>query len=278
MLPGVPWTTPRPMTPPTIPDIVAHRGYALHYPENTLSAVHAAIDSGARHVEVDVQITTDGVPVLFHDEDLARLCDTAGLLQDLSMTAVQGLRAAYRTRFGDRFADEPVPSLAGFAALIAAHPTVTAFVEIKPEAVARHGAKDTLAAVESALGDTARQCVLISFDVAFLGYVRERNPGWPIAVVVEQWTSLQAADVLALAAEYAFCDLEGLPADGLLKAPGNSRVVVYEVGTAALARGLAERGIDLVETFACGELLRELAAAREVHRAIDPAIGSSNRE
>ena len=39
------------------PDLVAHRGYALRYPENTLAAFQAAITAGARFVECDVQLS-----------------------------------------------------------------------------------------------------------------------------------------------------------------------------------------------------------------------------
>ena len=53
-----------------IPELVAHRGYALHYPENTLIGIEAAIRAGARYVEVDVQLSADKVPVLFHDRTL----------------------------------------------------------------------------------------------------------------------------------------------------------------------------------------------------------------
>jgi len=36
------------------PELVAHRGYAFRYPENTLLAIKAAVDAGAKFVEFDV--------------------------------------------------------------------------------------------------------------------------------------------------------------------------------------------------------------------------------
>ena len=73
---------------PALPRILAHRGFAAPgLVENTLAAFRAALELGATHLESDIQVTKDGVPVLFHDDDLARL---AGLPQKIAdVTSVQ---------------------------------------------------------------------------------------------------------------------------------------------------------------------------------------------
>jgi glycerophosphoryl diester phosphodiesterase len=48
------------------PELIAHRGDTLHYPDNTRPAFEAALRAGATYVEIDVQLTADRVPVLFH--------------------------------------------------------------------------------------------------------------------------------------------------------------------------------------------------------------------
>ncbi len=53
--------------------VTAHRGSSSRAPENTLSAIEAAIEDGADFAEIDVQETADGVIVLLHDADLLRL-------------------------------------------------------------------------------------------------------------------------------------------------------------------------------------------------------------
>jgi len=60
------------------PKLVAHRGYARRFPENTLAAVEGAIHAGAHFVEIDVQLTSDGYPVLFHDRTTERMCGEPG--------------------------------------------------------------------------------------------------------------------------------------------------------------------------------------------------------
>ena len=45
-------------------DLVAHRGNAHEYPENTLPAFESALALGLRCLELDVQLSADGVPVV----------------------------------------------------------------------------------------------------------------------------------------------------------------------------------------------------------------------
>ncbi|MCP3977732.1 MAG: hypothetical protein GY716_00180 [bacterium] len=51
---------------------VAHRGSSRVHPENTLAAFDAAIEEGCDAIELDVQLSRDGVPVCWHDRTLAR--------------------------------------------------------------------------------------------------------------------------------------------------------------------------------------------------------------
>ena len=62
------------MTEPLFPNPVAHRGLhdrASGVIENSASAFEAAIIAGFA-IECDVQLTSDGVPVIFHDNDMKR--------------------------------------------------------------------------------------------------------------------------------------------------------------------------------------------------------------
>ncbi|GAA2086932.1 glycerophosphodiester phosphodiesterase [Kitasatospora saccharophila] len=76
---------------------VAHRGDPYLHRENTLPAVSAALAAGADAVEVDVQLTRDGVPVLLHDHTLERLWNDPRridrvTLAELEEVAAPGLR------------------------------------------------------------------------------------------------------------------------------------------------------------------------------------------
>jgi glycerophosphoryl diester phosphodiesterase len=75
---------------------IAHRGGALEYPENTLYALRQAVEeAGADVIEFDLQVTSDGVPVVLHDATVNRTTDGEGVASDLTLEEVQALDAAY---------------------------------------------------------------------------------------------------------------------------------------------------------------------------------------
>ncbi|TXN31847.1 glycerophosphodiester phosphodiesterase family protein [Lacisediminihabitans profunda] len=71
------------------PRILAHRGLALAAPENTLLAFLSALALGLTHLETDVQVSRDGVAVLAHDVDLARLVGRASRISDLTVAELK---------------------------------------------------------------------------------------------------------------------------------------------------------------------------------------------
>jgi glycerophosphoryl diester phosphodiesterase len=62
--------------------IVAHRGSPKDHVENTIAAFDHAVSCGVDRIELDVRVTGDGVPVIFHDESLQRLAGDARALVD----------------------------------------------------------------------------------------------------------------------------------------------------------------------------------------------------
>lgn len=80
------------------PAIIAHRGYAGSYPENTVRALEGATaDSRTDGVEIDVRACRDGTPVVFHDDRLDRrrdgspgLTDADGPVRKRSVETVTG--------------------------------------------------------------------------------------------------------------------------------------------------------------------------------------------
>lgn len=75
--------------------IVAHRGGALHWPENSLTAVRGALEAGVDAIEIDVHLTSDDHVVVIHDPTLDRTTHGAGevrhrLAKDLATIQVRG--------------------------------------------------------------------------------------------------------------------------------------------------------------------------------------------
>lgn len=240
-----------------IPQLVAHRGYPRHYPENTLIGLEAAIAAGARFVEVDVQVSRDRVPVLFHDRDLKRLCGEHGKVHDLRYEELWRLRVAERQRFGDRFKNVHLTRLAELGHLLIRQPDVTAFIELKRNSIERFGIETLLTLVRRSLKPALEQCILISYSLEAL--VAARSQGWPrIGAVIDRWSEHKQELIARIHPQFLFCDVEVLPCEGILQAD-DMKLVVFEVADPPVALALAARGVDFIETFAVGEMLQEFS-------------------
>ena len=71
-----------------------HRGYHdgnVNIPENSLSSFAAAIDAGYG-IELDVQLSSDKVPMVFHDADLMRICGVEGKIWDYTCEELQAMK------------------------------------------------------------------------------------------------------------------------------------------------------------------------------------------
>ena len=70
----------------------AHRGASEYAAENTLSSFCMGLEMGANGIETDVQITKDGVLVLFHDDTLARVTGREGAVADYTYEELLEMR------------------------------------------------------------------------------------------------------------------------------------------------------------------------------------------
>jgi glycerophosphoryl diester phosphodiesterase len=73
--------------------IIAHRcGTFTDLPENSIAAARRALEIGADVVELDIRYSRDGVPVVVHDPDFARLCGIARRVTDCTADEIAGFR------------------------------------------------------------------------------------------------------------------------------------------------------------------------------------------
>lgn len=73
--------------------IYAHRGWSARYPENTLLAFSKAIELGVAGIELDVQLSSDGIPVVIHDRNLARTTNGLGVVDQMPLAELALLDA-----------------------------------------------------------------------------------------------------------------------------------------------------------------------------------------
>jgi glycerophosphoryl diester phosphodiesterase len=72
-------------------EVIGHRGAAALGPENTLESIRAALDAAADGVEIDVRLSSDGVPVLMHDAGLVRTTRAEGRVDEVGSEALGSL-------------------------------------------------------------------------------------------------------------------------------------------------------------------------------------------
>jgi glycerophosphoryl diester phosphodiesterase len=88
--------------------IWAHRGARREAPENTLPAFEFALGLGVDGMEFDVQLTSDGVPVVIHDETVDRTTDGKGAVVGFAFEQLRELDASAGF---EGFADVRIPTL-----------------------------------------------------------------------------------------------------------------------------------------------------------------------
>lgn len=75
--------------------VIAHRGGAADAPENTLEAIRQSIDHGADGIWLTVQLSKDGVPVLYRPADLSALTDASGPVSSQSAAELAAVNAGW---------------------------------------------------------------------------------------------------------------------------------------------------------------------------------------
>jgi glycerophosphoryl diester phosphodiesterase len=165
MNPSLSWLTARP---------VAHRGYHdmnVKRWENTLSAFGAAVARGFS-IECDVHLAADGVPMVFHDDDLERLTGRKGAVHELTSRELAALAVGGT--------QDRIPSLADTLAAVAGR--VPIVIELK----GIEGKDDGLvSAVAAALSSYPGKAAIMSFDHHLIRRFASEAPGIPGGLTAE---------------------------------------------------------------------------------------------
>ena len=221
------------LSPVSSPLIIGHRGASVEAPENTLIAFRRALALGVDAIELDVRLTREGVPVVFHDASLRRLTGQAGRVGEKTWRELRAFRVR-RT--------EPIPRLVEVLALIRARAVIQ--IEIKPGVAVA----PVVRAVRRARA--AGSVILASFSLAALREARRLAPAIPRMVV-----SVGRRPAPALARQLAATGAGGLSLDHhavhsaafvrFFQARGFS-VWCWTVNDRAAIRRLAACGVDAI--------------------------------
>jgi len=236
------------------PILVAHRGYPKRYPENSLPGVEAALQAGARFIEIDVQLTADRVPVLFHDEELTRTTGNAGTITEITMNQVRLSHPDEGIRLEDRFENLSITPLVEFVELIKNRPQVICFIEMKEESLKIFGVTAVTIPVMETLKPIQQRCIPISKNTAAIEFTRKLG-ATSIGMILRQYDQTALDTAIKLAPDFLFCNHKKISPGLKMLWPGPWKWVLYEVTDPELALTWASRGADFIETMEIGEML-----------------------
>lgn len=175
-----------------VPSVIAHRAGAGAAPEQTLAAVRQALAEGVPSMEIDVQLTQDRVPVIIHDQSLARTTDVETRfpgrptwnVADFTLAEIKTLDAG--SWFGAQFAGERIPTLDEVLEAIKDRSHLV--LEVKEPGLAGNEQVDEVLGEQLAsglLGEQAADGALTvsSFDVGWLQAFGTAHPDVPVGVL-----------------------------------------------------------------------------------------------
>ncbi|MDV2582977.1 glycerophosphoryl diester phosphodiesterase membrane domain-containing protein [Alkalibacillus haloalkaliphilus] len=111
-------------------EVASHRGDSVNAPENSMSGVQSAIEKGINVIEIDIQLTEDGVAVLHHDMSLMRMAGEPERISELTYEELSELEIG--SSYSEEFAGEPIPKLEDVIE-VAQEAGVRLLLDLKPD-------------------------------------------------------------------------------------------------------------------------------------------------
>ena len=160
--------------------IQAHRGASAYCPENTLEAFALAIEQNADYIELDVHLTKDDEIVIAHDEQLERVSNGTGHINDRTLEELKQLS------FSKLYPDIPVsriPTLSEVFSLV--KPSALSInIELKTTDRMYPGLPEKLIAL-TAKYDMSERVIYSSFNHYSLQYLKKLEPSAKIGLLYE---------------------------------------------------------------------------------------------
>lgn len=239
------------------PRVIGHRGARSTAPENTLAGLRQAVAEGASWVEFDVKLTSDGHPVLIHDETVDRTTNGKGKVAEMSLADIRALDAG--GWFGRRFAGEKVPTLDEALELMSG--LAMGFnLEIKPcPGREVETAKVALERVRALWPSFRATPVISSFQHASLAAARDAVPGLPRGLLAERLPADWKKLAEELGCSFIHPGTRALTREEVaaVKAAGYP-MLVWTVNEPARARELTAWGVDSIITDSPAAILAAL--------------------
>jgi glycerophosphoryl diester phosphodiesterase len=158
-----------------LPKVIGHRGACAYAPENTLDSIKTAAALGVEWVELDVMLTRDSIPVIFHDDMLDRTSNGFGNMADHDWEYIKELDAG--AWYGESFAGAHIPSLEDALDVIL-EKGLGLNLEIKPTPGRERETAEVALDVLSRIWDDHSRLLISSFQYTCLEIAQDMAPDW----------------------------------------------------------------------------------------------------
>jgi len=216
-------------------------------PENTLAGIRKAAATGHGGVEFDVMLTSDGIPVLIHDETLDRTTNASGSVAATPYATLASLDAG--ARFSPEYRGERVPTFEQ-AARLCVELGLWANIEIKPASGFERETASIAARLTAELWrGAALKPLFSSFHGTCLEVARAAAPEFDRGYLTDRIAPGWAMAARGLGCVSVHCDSEYLTkaqADEVKNA--GYWLLCYTVNETGLARRLFSWGVDAIFT------------------------------
>lgn len=167
------------------PPVIGHRGACAYAPENTMSSFIKAAQLNIKWVEFDVMPSSDGIPVIIHDDTLNRTTNGKGDVSHFPYAYLQTLDAG--KWFDYSFSSERIPSLMTVIEFLQ-NAKMSANIEIK--ALPEHEEKliqRVMTEMKPYLSKANDHFLFSSFSITALQLLRKASPHCHIGLLLHEW-------------------------------------------------------------------------------------------
>ncbi|NFN16898.1 glycerophosphodiester phosphodiesterase [Clostridium botulinum] len=182
-------------------EVSAHRGASINYPENTMKAFEMAVEQNADWIELDVQLTSDGIPVVMHDSNLYRITGVNKNIWEVTYNDIKDLDCS--SWFSPEFAGERISTL-GEVLDFAKKEHIKLNIELKPTGYEKDFEKIVIDTINQK--NYKNSCVVTSQEYGTLQRIKEYDQEiktiYVMSIAFGDITELTEADGFSVEASF----------------------------------------------------------------------------
>ncbi|MBN1063905.1 glycerophosphodiester phosphodiesterase [Clostridium botulinum] len=225
----------------TLTEVSAHRGASINYPENTMKAFEMAVEQNADWIELDVQLTSDGIPVVMHDSNLYRITGVNKNIWEVTYNDIKDLDCS--SWFSSEFAGERISTL-GEILDFAKKEHIKLNIELKPTGHEKDFEKIVIDTINQK--NFKNSCVVTSQEYGTLQRIKEYDQEIKTIYVM----SIALGDITELTEADGFSVEASLITPRLVSMVHNSgkKIFAWTVNTRENMDNMIEMNVDNIVT------------------------------